>query len=413
MPLDFSLTREQEEIRGLAHDFAEREIRPVAAEYDEREEMPWEIMRKAHAVGLSPMSHLPEQYGGGGLDPISSLLVAEELHWGSAGIAVAINAGGLAAAGVLACGTEAQKQRWIPMFCDPKQLRIGALGLSEPSSGSDAMALQTTARRVEGGYVLNGTKQFITNGGIADLHVIFATTDRTAGPAGIAAFVVEKGNPGLKMGRKEKKLGVRASHTAQVILEDCFVPTDQRLGGEPGSPDAGLGAFGALLTLEATRPGVAIGSIGIARAAYEFAMDYAQQRQTFGKPIAKHQAIAFKLADMAMEIDAARLLTWRAGWMTAQGQPFLRAEGSMAKAFAADMAMRVTVEAVQILGGYGYIREYPVEMWMRDAKVYQIWEGTSEIQRIVISRAILGERRPLVVRKAAAPVATASVPKAS
>lgn len=399
MPLDFSVTREQEEIRALAHDFAEREIRPVASEYDEREEMPWEVMRKAHAIGLSPMAHLPEKYGGGGLDPISSLLLAEELHWGSAGIAVAINAGGLAAAGILACGNEAQKERWIPMFCDPKELRIGALGLTEPGSGSDAMAMQATARRVDGGYVLNGTKQFITNGGIADLHVIFATTDRTLGPAGIAAFVIEKGNPGLKMGRKEKKLGVRASHTAQVILEECFVPTDQRLGGEPGSADVGLGALGVLQTLEATRPGVAIGSIGIARAAYEFALDYSQQRHSFGKPISKHQAIAFKLADMAMEIDAARLLTLRAGWMVATGRPFERAEGSMAKAFASDMAMRVTTEAVQVLGGYGYIREYPVEMWMRDAKVYQIWEGTSEIQRIVISRAILGESKSLGARQ--------------
>jgi len=272
---------------------------------------------------------------------------------------------------------------------------VGAMGLTEPSTGSDAMAIQTTAKKVEGGYLLNGAKQFITNGGIADLHVIFANADPSAGAAGIAGFVVEKGNKGLSMGRKEKKLGVRASHTAQVILQDCFVPTENRLGGEPGDPDAGPGALGALLMLEHSRPSVAAGSIGIARAAYEFALDYAQQRVAFGKPIIKHEGIGFKLAEMAINIDAARLLTWRAGWMAQNNMLFKRAEGSMAKAFSADMAMQVTLDAVQVLGGYGYIREYPVEKWMRDAKIYQIWEGTSEIQRLVISRAISGERRPL------------------
>jgi butyryl-CoA dehydrogenase len=199
------------------------------------------------------------------------------------------------------------------------------------------------------------------------------------------------------MGRKEQKLGVRASHTAQIVLEDCFVPLDHRLGGEPGELDAGPGALGALTTLESTRPGVAAGALGIARAAYEFALDYAQERKQFGKPLIYHQAIAFKLADMATRIDAARLLIWRAGWMAANGGEFGRAEGSMAKLFAADTAMDVTVDAVQILGGYGYIREYPVEKWMRDAKIYQIWEGTAEVQRIVISRAIAGQRRAMRV----------------
>ena len=396
MPLDFTLTREQEEIRSLAHEFAEKEIRPVAAQYDESEEFPRPVLEKAHKVGLTPVAVMPEAYGGGGLDGISNMLVAEELHWGCAGIAVAITGTGLAATAILAMGNEKQKQRWIGEFCSAKSPVIGAMGLTEPSTGSDAMAIQTTARRVDGGYVLNGAKQFITNGGIADLHVIFASTDRSLGPAGIAAFVVEKGNPGLTMGRKERKLGVRASHTAQVILQDCFVPTENRLGGEPGDPDAGPGALGALLMLEHARPAVAAGSIGIARAAYEFALDYAMQRTAFGKPIIKHEGIGFKLAEMAMNIDAARLLTWRAGWMAQNGLLFNRAEGSMAKAFAADMAMQVTLDAVQVLGGYGYIREYPVEKWMRDAKIYQIWEGTSEIQRLVISRAISGARKPLV-----------------
>ncbi len=290
-------------------------------------------------------------------------------------------------------GTEEQKERYISQLCDPKNLRIAAMGLTEPDSGSDSLALRTTATRVDGGYVLNGTKQFCTNGGIADLQVAFATTDRSAGPAGIAGFVIEKGNPGMRQGRKERKLGVRASHTAQVIFEDCFVPDDARLGFDRDGNATGPGAIGAMLMLEATRPAVAIGAIGIARAAFEFARDYSLEREQFGKPIAKHEAIAFKLADMATEIDAARLLAWRAGWMAQNGIPLGRGEGSMAKLFAGDMAMRVTVDAVQVLGGYGYIKEYPVERFMRDAKIYQIWEGTAEIQRLVISRYVLGERR--------------------
>ncbi|HEV2952523.1 MAG TPA: acyl-CoA dehydrogenase family protein [Candidatus Dormibacteraeota bacterium] len=397
MPIDFSLTPEQEEIRQLAHEFAEKEIRPRAPEFDRTEEFPHEIVKKAHELGLTPSAFIPEQYGGQGLDFLTDLIVTEEIHWGCAGIGVCIQSPGLAIAGILAMGSEAQKQRWLPEFCDPKRVVLGGLGLTEPSSGSDALALETTAKRVDGGYLLNGTKQFCTNGGIADYHVIFATTDRSLGPAGVAAFLIEKGTPGLKMGRKEEKLGVRASHTAQVILEECFVPTDHRLGGEPGDEGAGPGALGALMTLEATRPGVGAGALGIARAAYEFALGYAMERQQFGKPIIKHEAIGFKLADMAMRIDAARLLIWRAGWMVEQGLPFVRAEGSMAKCFAADVAMETTVEAVQVLGGYGYIKEYPVEKFMRDAKIYQIWEGTAEIQRLVISRAISGARRSMQV----------------
>jgi alkylation response protein AidB-like acyl-CoA dehydrogenase len=393
MALDFTLTPEQEEIRRLAHEFAEREMRPRADYYDEHEETPWEVMRKAHELGIGPAAAFPEKYGGGGADIITELILQEELSWGDAGMAVSIMASGLAGAGILAMGTEEQKERYIGMLCDPKQLRIAAMGLTEPNSGSDALALQTTARRVDGGWVINGTKQFCTNGGIADLQVVFATVDRSLGPAGIAAFVVEKGNPGMRQGRKERKLGVRASHTAQVIFEDCFVADDARLGFDRHGNSAGPGAVGAMLMLEATRPAIAAGAVGIARAAFEFARDYALERQQFGRAIAKHQAIAFKLADMATQIDAARLLTWRAGWMASKGIPFSRGEGSMAKLFAGDIAMQVTIEAVQILGGYGYIKEYPVERFMRDAKIYQIWEGTAEIQRLVISRYLLGERQ--------------------
>jgi acyl-CoA dehydrogenase len=395
MGLDFGLTTEQEEIRKLAHEFAVNEMRPVAAQYDETEETPWDVMQKAHDLGLDAASGFPEEYGGGGVDLISELVLTEQLSWGDAGIAVSINASGLAGAGIIAMGTEEQKKKYIGMMCDPKQLRIGAMGLTEPNSGSDSMALETTATKVDGGYVLNGTKQFCTNGGIADIQVAFATTDKAAGAAGIAGFVIEKDTPGMRQGRKEKKLGVRASHTAQVIFEDCFVPEEARLGFDKDGNATGPGAIGALLMLEATRPLVAAGAVGIARAAFEFARDYSLERHAFGKPIARHEAIAFKLADMATEIDAAWLLTLRAAWMAQNGLPFARGEGSMAKLMAGDVAMRVTTDAVQVLGGYGYIKEYPVERFMRDAKIYQIWEGTAEIQRLVISRLILGERKAL------------------
>jgi alkylation response protein AidB-like acyl-CoA dehydrogenase len=393
MPLDFSLTQEQEEIRQLAHEFAEKEIRPNADYFDEHEETPWDIMRKAHELGIGANAGFPAQYGGGGVDFISDLIIQEELSWGDAGTAVAIMASALAGAGILAMGTEEQKEKYIGMLCDPKELRLAAMGLTEPGSGSDSLSLATTAKKVDGGWVLNGTKQFCTNGGIADIQVVFANTDKTLGPAGIGGFVIEKGNPGMRQGRKERKLGVRASHTAQVIMEDCFVPDDAMLGYDKDGKMTGPGAVGAMLMLEATRPAIAAGALGIARAAFEYARDYSLEREQFGKPIAKHEAIAFKLADMATEVDAARLLTWRAGWMVAQGLPFARAEGSMAKLYAGDTAMKVTVDAVQILGGYGYIKEYPVERFMRDAKIYQIWEGTAEIQRLVISRYILGERK--------------------
>src|SRR6202162_4079272 len=313
MGLDFSLTREQEEIRGLAHEFAEKEMRPVAERYDENEETPWDVMRKAHALGLHATAGFPEQYGGGGIDLVTNLIREEELSWGDAGIAVAIGATGLAGAAIIAMGTEEQREKYITMLTDPKELRIGAMGLTEPNSGSDSLALETTATKVDGGYVINGTKQFCTNGGIADVQVAFATTDKSIGSAGIAGFVIEKGTPGMRQGRKERKLGVRASHTAQVIFEDCFIPDDQRLGYNKSGADTGPGRVGAMIMLEATRPSVAAGALGIARAAFEFARDYSLQRVAFGKPIAKHEAIAFKLADMATEIDAARLLTWRAG----------------------------------------------------------------------------------------------------
>ncbi|MDQ7794674.1 MAG: acyl-CoA dehydrogenase family protein [bacterium] len=386
--VDFTLTDEQRDFQKLAHDFAVKEIRPVAEHHDETEEMPWEVMRKAHRLGLTTF-YFPEEYGGGGVqDPITHFIINEELAWGCGGIQTCISSTGLAAAAIMGMGTEAQKEQWIPMFCGD-ELRIGAMALTEPEAGSDAQAIKTVARRENDSWVLNGKKCFITNGGIADLHVVFATTDPSLGWAGLAGFVIEKDTPGLVMGKKEKKLGVRASHTSELFLDDCRIPVENQLGFDP-SGGAGFGALGALKMLEYTRPGVGSAAVGIARAAYEFALEYAQQRVQFGKPILTKQAISFPLADMATAIDAARLLCWRAGWMQRQNLPFKNAEGSMAKLFAGDTAMWVTTQAVQILGGYGYMKDFPVERWMRDAKIYQIWEGTAEIQRLVISRAVAG-----------------------
>ena len=386
--IGFELTEEQKDLRDTVHEFARDVIRPAAAEYDEQEETPWPIMRQAHSLGLDTYAY-SEEYGGGGVtDPVTQMIVTEEMAWGCAGIATAINATSLCATAIQQVGTPGQKAKYMPMFCDPNQVVLGALGLTEAEAGSDVAALKTSAKRVEGGYLLNGSKRFISNGGIADVHVIFATTDPAAGRAGIQAFVVDKDNPGLKMGRKERKMGVRASHTGEVILEDCFVPAENLLGGDP-STGSGRGGIGVLKTLESTRPAVGAAAVGIARAASEYAPEYALQRKTFGKPIAGHQAIAFKLADMATEVEAARLLIWKAAWLAGQGQPFARA-ASMGKLKAGDVAMRVTEDAIQVLGGYGYIRDFPVEKWHRDAKIYQIWEGTAEIQRLVIARELTG-----------------------
>jgi len=322
----------------------------------------------------------PEAYGGGGMTSVlTGCVVAEELAWGCLGVATAIIGAGLAAVPILLAGSEEQKSRYIPRFCDPEKVYLGAFALTEPEAGSDAASIRTSAVRKGDRYVLNGQKRFITHGGIADLYVIFATVDRSLGHRGITAFIVEGDAPGLSAGKKEKKMGMRASHTGDVILEDVEVPVENRLGEE------GEGFYIAMKAFEHTRPIVAACAVGVARAAYEYALQYAQERVQFGKPIIAKQAVRFMLADMAMEIDAARLLTWRAAWRVDQGLP-ANIQASMAKAYAADMAMRVTTDAVQILGGYGYMREYPVEKWMRDAKVLQIVEGTSQIQRVIISQ---------------------------
>ena len=377
--IDFKLSPEQEQIRQLAHKFAEREIRPAAPGYDEREETPWPILEKAAEIGLTSYQY-PEEFGGGGMwSVLAGCLVTEELAWGCLGIGSAILGCGLAAVPILLRGNEEQKRRYLPWFTSHEKLRIGAFALTEPEAGSDASSIRTRALREGDHYVLNGQKRFITHGGIADLYVVFATIDPALGHDGITAFIVEASSPGLSAGKKEKKMGMRASHTGDVILQDVRVPEENRIGGE------GEGFAVAMKSFEHTRPLVAASAIGVARAAYEYALEYARQRVQFGKPIIAKQAIRFLLADMATEIEAARLLTWRAAWLADQGLP-CNVPASMAKAYAADMAMQATTNAVQVLGGYGYMRDYPAEKWMRDAKILQIVEGTSQIQRVVISQ---------------------------
>ncbi|SFS64850.1 acyl-CoA dehydrogenase family protein [Marininema halotolerans] len=379
--LSFQLSAEQEELRKWAHGFAEKEIRPVAMEYDEREEFPMDVFKKAAEVGLTSYA-CPTEYGGGGLtNVLTACLIGEELFWGCAGIATSLSVIGLAGLPIYYMGSEEQKKKWIPYLCDAKHPRLGAMALTEPGAGSDVNALKTRAVKDGDEWVLNGRKCFITNGGIADLYVVFARTDPDGGYQGVSAFVVPGDTPGLSGGKKEKKMGIRASHTGDVILEDVRVPADHLLGQE------NFAFFGAMQMLEYSRPAVAAAAVGVARAAYEYALEYSKKRVQFGKPIFKNQTIAHMLADMRTKIDAARLLTWRAAELADRGES-CAVEGSMAKAFAAETAMEVTTNAVQILGGYGYMRDYPVEKWMRDAKILSIYEGTTQIQKKVISEGL-------------------------
>lgn len=382
--VSFELSDEQRLLQKTAHDFAEKEIRPVAMECDRAAEVPWDVLGKAHRIGLTNFM-IPTTYGGGGVESIlTSCIVIEELMWGCAGIATSLVGGGLGFLPIIYMGTEEQKRKFLPRFCGPEP-RLGALCITEPDAGSDVAAITTRAQKDGGEWVINGTKRFITNGGIAEVHVVFATVDPTLKHMGLRAFAVEKGNPGLRQGKVEDKMGIRCSHTAEVVLEECRVPTDNQLGGE--TPTA---FYGAMMTLERTRPLVAAGALGVARAAYEYALEYSRRRKAFGTQIAKKQGIAFMLADMKTNIDAARLLTWNAAWRADNDLP-MNKEAAEAKQFAADTAMEVTTNAVQILGGSGYMKDEPVEKWMRDAKAFQIWEGTSEIQRLIVSREEIGE----------------------
>jgi len=395
--VDFSLAEEHVELKKWAHEFAEREIRPVAAAYDESEEFPWPVLEKAAAAGLySPDIYIQAHQDATGL---TLPILTEEIFWGCAGIGLALFGTGLPLSALAAVGTPEQLSHWMPrMFGTPEKPAVGAFAVTEPQAGSDVRSLRTRARRDGDEWVLNGTKVFITNGRYADILIVVATVDPELGHRGQASFVITRDDPGFRPGKKERKLGIRASDTSEIILEDCRIPLDRVLGG-PDRLDEKLArardgrstgrSSGALRTFEMTRPAVAAQAVGIARAAFEYATAYAKERRAFGHPIAHHQSIQNHLAEMAVEIECSRLLVYRAAWMAATGRPFNLAEGSMSKLKAGETAVKVTDLAVQILGGYGYIKDYPVEKWHRDAKIYTIFEGTSEIQRMVIARALI------------------------
>jgi acyl-CoA dehydrogenase len=378
--VSFALTEEQKELRGLARTFAEREIRPREAAHDVDMRHPAELIAKAHELGLMNL-HVPAEYGGLGLSAFDGLLVGEELYRGCSGIGTSITANGLGAGPVLGFGSDEQKRTWLtPLLEEPI---LCSFGLSEPGAGSDVAALKTTAVREGDEYVLNGSKTFITNAGYAGWTVVFAKTDPRGGSKGMSAFVVPMDAPGVTIEQHLDKMGQRATDTSAFALQDVHIPAANRIGEE------GDGFKIAMATLDATRPGTAIGAVGVAQAAYEHAVEYAKERVTFDVPIAFHQGVSFMVADMATEIEAARLLCWQAAWMLDNGMVReATLYSSFAKRFAADTAMKVATDAVQVLGGYGYIKEYPVEKLMRDAKLFQIYEGTSQIQRLVIAREI-------------------------
>jgi acyl-CoA dehydrogenase len=378
--ISFALTDEQKSLRALAREFAEREIRPRAAEYDTNSTHPADVIEKAHEVGLMN-PHIPEEYGGLGLPGFDGMLIGEELSWGCAGMAVSVIANTLGAGPVLIAGTDEQKREWLAPLIDAPLLC--AFGLTEPDAGSDVARIKTTAVRRGDEYVLNGSKTFITNAGHASWTVVFAKTDPSKGHRGLTAFIVPMDAPGVTIDEHLDKMGQRSTDTSAFSLSEVVVPAANRLGEE------GDGFKIAMQTLDLTRPGTAAGAVGVAQAAFEHAVDYARERTTFDVPIAMHQGINFLIADMATEIEAARLLTWQASWMIDAGYGRKATlYSSFAKRFAADTAMKVTTDAVQVLGGYGYMREYPVEKLMRDAKLFQIYEGTSQIQRLVIAREI-------------------------
>jgi hypothetical protein len=387
------------EMRDWVHGFAADVIRPAGGEWDEREETPWPILEEAAKIGLYSLDFFSAQW----LEPtgLGIPIAFEELFWGDAGIGLSLVGSTLAAVAVASNGTPEQIGEWLPeMFGDPGSVKLGAFCASELEAGSDVGAIRTRAeyREASDEWILNGTKSWATNGGIADVHVIVASVDSSLGARGQASFVVPPGTPGLSQGQKFRKHGVRASHTAEVVLDGervpgrCLLDGKERLDARLDRVRSGgrSGEQAAMKTFEASRPSVAAMAVGVARAAVEFARDYATQRIAFGRPIGQNQAVGFMLADMQAAVDASRLLTWRAAWMARQGMALDGAEGSMSKLVASETAVRVTEQAIQILGGNGYTRDFPVERWHRDAKIFTIFEGTSEIQRMIIGRAVTG-----------------------
>jgi acyl-CoA dehydrogenase len=399
VPFSMELTQDQKDIKDWVHGFAADVVRPAASEWDEREETPWPIIQEAAKIGLYGFEGIAQFWADD--TGLTFPIVNEELFWGDAGIGMAIMGTTLAVAGIFSSGTPEQMGEWVPQcYGSPDDPKVGAFCASEPNAGSDVSGIRTRAKYDEAKdeWVINGQKAWATNGGIANVHVVIATVDPELGSRGHASFVIPPNTPGLEMGTKVKKHGLRASHTADVFLDEVRVPGSCLLGGKEklderlarvreGTKSRGQAA---MATFEVSRPTVGAQALGIARAAYEYALDYAKEREQFGKKIIENQAIAFTLADMKMELDAARLLVWRASWMGRTGKPFHNAEGSMSKLKAGEVAVWATERAIQILGGNGYAREFPVERWHRDAKIYTIFEGTSEIQRMVVARAISG-----------------------
>jgi len=380
--VDFTLTDEQKSLRELAHDFAEKEIRPVAWEYDKHGTWPQDIIDKAWEVGLMN-THLPEEYGGSGVGYFDGCLIEEELSWGCSGIQTSVGCNGLATAPVLLAASEELKKEYLGRLTEAPLL--ASFCLTEPDAGSDVSGMRTNAVRRGDKWVLNGSKCFITNGEYANWYTVYAKTDKEAGHRGISAFVVPR-DAGVVVDKHEDKMGQRASNTATISFNDVEIPADHLIGEE------NKGFKIAMMTLDRTRPGVAAMATGIARAAMEFAIDYSKERVQFGVPIAMHQAIQFMIADMATKVEAARLLTWKSATMLDQGERNTLLS-SHAKRFAADSAMEVATDAVQVYGGYGFIKDYPVEKLMRDAKIMQLYEGTAQIQRLVIARETLLPRR--------------------
>jgi acyl-CoA dehydrogenase len=374
--LDYTLTEEQEMIRDLARRFAKREILPVAELYDRNDQYPWPIVEKARKLGLIS-SNVPERYGGPGFGVLEECIINEELAWGCSGIQTALMLNNVAAWPIILVGTEDQKQRYLPRLTQGGEL--GAYALTEPAAGSDVAGLLTAAVKQGGEYLLNGTKTMITNAPVAGFFIVFAKTDVEARHGGMSAFIVDRDWPGVSLSKPMKKMGQHAAWTGEIIMEDVRVPAENRLGNE------GDGFAIAMKVFDRSRPPVAAAAVGVARRALDEATRYAMARKAFGKPIVAHQGIGFMLADMATSIEAAEHLVRHSAWLVDQGLPNVK-EAAMAKAFAADACMKVTTDAVQVFGGYGYSAEYPVEKLMRDAKIYQIYEGTSQIQRVIIAR---------------------------
>jgi acyl-CoA dehydrogenase len=378
--IEFQLTEDQLALQEMAREFAEKEMRPDAAAYDQGHEFPEPVMRKAFEVGFLTCT-VPAEYGGGGLKDLETVLISEELAWGCAGMYTTMMANSLAFTPLLLFGTGEQKKRFFAPFV--KDMAFASYCLTEREAGSDTSAIKTTARKDGDHYVINGSKCFITNGGVASLYVVFANSAPEKGPRGLSVFLVPRATPGVTVGKVEDKFGHRASNTTELFFEDVRVPAENLIGRE------GLGFIIAMRTFDKTRAAVGAAGVGIARAALEHAIAYSKTRVQFGKPIATFQATAFKIAQMAMEIEAARLVVWRAAWLMDQGKPNGK-ESAMAKCLGSDVAMKNAMEALQIFGGYGYMKDYPVEKLVRDAKLLQIYEGTNEIQRLIISREVIG-----------------------